>query len=619
LLFFVAVEVAVDQDKQQRGKGRAGTLENPETYENVPGHVIPIIEREFDDFDNEAEKFLGGELAEDQFIGFRLKQGVYGQRQPDVQMLRIKLPFGGVTPEQMEAFAGVVERYAPLNKGHITTRQNIQIHHVPLPDAAKAIRELSDAGLSSREGCGNTIRNVTGDPWAGVAADEVFDPTPYAGAYVRYFVRHPTTQLMPRKIKTAFTGSDEDRAITGIHDIAFLSRERDGVRGFEVRVGGGTSIMARVAPTLYEFVEVDNGDYLKVAEAALRIFDRQEWLRANRARARIKVLIDKIGIDAFREQVEEELQGDWVAERGFGAELVERLRFDDEEEERAPERPATPASPNGDRSEFDRFLQGNVQPQRQEGFVAVEVKVERGDLTPEQFRGLATIMRGHTGGYARSTVQQNLVLRWVRDEALYTVWERLKGLGLAEAGAREITDVVSCPGTDSCKLGITSSMGLNRAIKQRVEGMDISDELTRKIHIKMSGCPNGCSQHHIANIGFYGASLKVGERQVPAYIPHIGGNYEGGEVIFGTRLKSRLPAKRVPEAVERWIRVYEAERNEGEEFNAFAERVGAGRFEAEVKELTMPAEFSLETMQQFIDWDRSSPYKVERGEGECAI
>jgi len=611
------VEVVVDQEKEQRGKGRTGTLENPETYANVPGHIIPILEREFDDFDSEAEEFLTGRLQEDQFIGFRLKQGVYGQRQADVQMVRVKLPFGGVTPEQMEAFADVVEKYAPLNKGHITTRQNIQIHHVPLRDMEQLLREIAEAGLSSREGCGNTVRNVTGDPWAGVAPDEVFDPTPYAGAYVRYFVRHPTTQLMPRKIKTAFTGSDEDRAITGIHDVAFLSRERDGVKGFEVRVGGGTSIMARVAPTLYEFVEADNGDYLKVSEAALRIFDRQEWLRVNRARARIKVLVDKIGIDAFREQVDEELEGDWVEERDFD---VERLRFDDDEEANAPERPPVVASPNGDRTEFDRFVEANVQPQRQQGFSAVEVKIERGDLTPEQFRGLAAIMRQSTGGYARSTVQQNLVLRWVRDEALYDVWQRLEALGLAEPGPREITDVVSCPGTDSCKLGITSSMGLNRAVKERLQAMEVSDPATRRIHVKMSGCPNGCSQHHIANIGFYGASLKVGGRQMPAYIPHIGGNYEGGEVVFGARLKSRLPAKRVPEAVERWVRLYEAERTDGgEEFNAFAERVGAGRFEEEVKDLTLPAEFSLETMQQFIDWNRSSPYKVERGEGECAI
>ncbi len=614
------MEVVVDQDKRQSGKGRTGTLENPEAYENVPGHVIPIIEREFDDFDNEAEQFLAGELAEEQFIGFRLKQGVYGQRQADVQMVRVKLPFGGVTPEQMEIFGDVVEKWAPLNKGHITTRQNIQIHHVPLRDMEALIREISAVGLSSREGCGNTVRNVTGDPWAGVAADEVFDPTPYAGAYVRYFVRHPTTQLMPRKIKTAFTGSDEDRAITGIHDIAFLSRERDGVRGFEIRVGGGTSIMARVAPTLYDFVEADNGDYLKVAEAVLRIFDRQEWLRVNRARARIKVLVDKIGIEAFREQVDAgAARASGSASANSAPSWSSACASTTKRGERARAASASPASPNGDRSEFDRFLEGNVQPQRQEGFVAVEVKIERGDLTPEQFRGLAAIMREQTGGYARSTVQQNLVLRWVRDEALYEVWERLKGLGLAEPGAREITDTVSCPGTDSCKLGITSSMGLNRAIKQRVEEMQISDPLTRRIHIKMSGCPNGCSQHHIANIGFYGASLKVGGRQMPAYIPHIGGNYEGGEVIFGTRLKSRLPAKRVPEAVQRWIELYEGERAEGEEFNAFAERAGAARFEAAIKDLTLPAEFSLETMQQFIDWNRSSPYKVERGEGECAI
>ena len=218
------------------------------------------------------------------------------------------------------------------------------------------LREIAEAGLSSREGCGNTVRNVTGDPWAGVAADEVFDPTPYAGAYVRYFVRHPTTQLMPRKIKTSFTGSDEDRAISGIHDIAFLARERDGVKGFEVRVGGGTSIMARVAPTLYEFVEADNGDYLKVAEAVLRIFDRQEWLRVNRARARIKVLVDKIGIDAFREQVDEELEGDWVDERDFDVERAALRR------RRGGQRPRGPGRrrprPNGDRTEFERFRRG---------------------------------------------------------------------------------------------------------------------------------------------------------------------------------------------------------------------------------------------------------------------
>ncbi len=605
-----------------------GTLADPEVYENVPGHIIPILQREYEDFKTEAGKYLAGDTPEDEFIKFRLKQGVYGQRQPDVQMIRVKLPFGGVTPEQLESFAGVIEKYVPLRKGHITTRQNIQMHHIPLPDAEKAIRELGESGLSSREGCGNTVRNVTGDPWAGVAADELFDLTPYAGAYVRYFVRHPTTQAMPRKIKTSFDGSPRDRAISGIHDIAFRARVKQSddpesgdttspeVRGVQVLVGGGTSIMPRVAPVLYEFVELDNGDYLRVAEAVFRIFDRQEWLRANRARARIKVFVDKYGIDELRKQVEEELKGEWVSERDFS---VEHRLFLDDEELGAPAPPATYGSPNGDLSEFERFRRANVAEQKQEGFVTVEVKITRGDLTPEQFRGLAEIMREYSGGYARTTVQQNLVLRWVREESVYDVWQALSKLGLGDAGAREVDDVVSCPGTDSCKLGITSSMGVNQAVQERIEAMTLSDPLTRQIHIKISGCPNGCGQHHVGSIGFTGASIKVGEHTIPAYIPHVGGVYEGGEVKFGQRLKLRLPSKRVPEAIERWIRHYEATRNEDEVWNDFVARVGAPELEGLVKELSMPVEFGLESMNEFIDWNRNVPFQVIRGEGECAV
>ena len=598
-----------------------GTLADPEVYENVPGHIIPILQREYDDFKTEAGKFLAGETPEDEFIKFRLKQGVYGQRQPDVQMIRTKLPFGGITPEQMEKFADVVEKYAPLGKGHITTRQNIQMHHIPLAEAEQAIRELGEAGLSSREGCGNTVRNVTGDPWAGVAKDELFDLTPYAGAYVRYFVRHQTTQAMPRKIKTAFDASSSGRAISQIHDIAFRARVKEiegrgTVRGAQMLVGGGTSIMPRVAPVLYEFVELDNGDYLKISDAVFRIFDRQEWLRVNRARARIKVFVDKYGIDELRRQVEEELRGEWVAERDF---RVEHRLFLDNEELGAPARPVAYGSPNGDLSAFERFREANVQEQKQEGFVTVEVKITRGDLTPEQFRGLAKIMRKHSGGYARSTVQQNLVLRWVREQSVYDVWQALTKLGLGEAGSREINDVVSCPGTDSCKLGITSSMGLNQAVQERVEAMDIGDPLTRQIHIKISGCPNGCGQHHVGSIGFYGASIKVGEHTIPAYIPHVGGVFEGGEVAFGQRLKLRLPAKRVPDAIERWLRHYEANRSEGEVWNDFVARVGTPELEGLVKDLSMPVEFGLETMNSFIDWNRNVPFQVIRGEGECAV
>jgi sulfite reductase beta subunit-like hemoprotein len=469
--------------------------------------------------------------------------------------------------------------------------------------------------LSSREACGNTVRNVTGDPWAGVSADEPFDITPYGAAFVRHFVRHPDYQLMPRKFKVAFTASDADRAITLIHDLGFIPRVRDGVKGVEINTGGGTSIMARVGSTLYDFVELDNGDYLRVSEAVMRIFNRQDWLRANRARARLKFLVDKVGIDEFRTMVDEELKGDWVAEREFDP---TPLLFQHDEEANAPG-PYTGGSPNGDSREFDVFVASNVRPQRQTGFNTVEVKVTRGDLTPEQFRGLAQIMRDFCGGYARTTVSQNFVLRWVRDEALYDVWTALGELGLNDSGADTITDTVSCPGTDSCKLGITASMGLNRAIQAKVESLQIEDPLTKKIHIKMSGCPNGCGQHHLGTIGFYGASLKVGGRPMPAYVAHIGGRYENGELQYGTRLKVRLPAKRVPDAIEVWIRLYEAERNEGEAFNDFFDRVGATPFEEAAKGIALPVEFNLETLEHFIDWSRSEPYKVVRGEGECAV
>lgn len=598
---------------EEKPSGRPGSLENPEVYENVPGHVIPILAREFDDFDSEAQKFLSGERKEADFVGFRLRQGVYGQRQPDVQMVRVKLPFGGITPEQMDAFAEVAEQDAPLRKGHITTRQNVQFHHIPLLEAAHVIRRLGAAGLSTREACGNTVRNVAGDPYAGVCEGELFDPTPYIGAFVRYFIRNELTQLLPRKFKVAFASTDQDVVVTGIHDLGFLPRLRNGEQGFQMRTGGGTSILARIGYTLYDFVPLR--EYLKVSEAVLRIFNRQEELRANRARARLKFLIDRIGIDAFRHLVDQELQGHWVNERNFDP---EPLKFVDTEEERAPARPINSGSPNGDHQEFNAWVAANVRRQRQEGFSIAEVKISRGDLTAEQFRGLAQIMRDCTGGNARTSAEQNVVLRWVRNESLYDVWRRLKDLGLGDAGANQITDIVSCPGTDSCKLGITNSMGLAHALQQHIEQMDIEDPLTKKIHIKVSGCPNGCGRHHIATIGFQGASMKFGTHQVPAYLIVLGGNYDDGRARIAQRLNVRIPSKRVPEAAERFIRYYESNRHTGEPFNDFLDRVGAGAFEDLIADLSLPVEFDEPHMHEFIDWNRARLYKVERGEGECA-
>ena len=319
--------------------------------------------------------------------------------------------------------------------------------------------------------------------------------------------------------------------------------------------------MPRVAPTLYDFVGLDDGEYLKVAEAVFRIFDRQDWLRVNRARARIKVLVDKIGIDELRKLVEEELQGDWVAERDFDVErpavstTTRRARA-------RPRRSATPR-PTATAREFERFRASQRQrrsARRASRPSQVKVTARRPDARAVPRRS-AEIMRDYSGGYARTTVQQNLVLRWVRDEAVYEVWQALARAGLGDAGADEITDVVSLPRHRLLQARHhRARWASTRPSRSASTQMEITDPLTRRIHIKMSGCPNGCSQHHIANIGFYGASIKVGEHTIPAYVAHIGGNYEGGEVVYGTRLKVRLPAKRVPEAVERWIRFYEADR-----------------------------------------------------------
>ncbi|MCH8199924.1 MAG: nitrite/sulfite reductase [Chloroflexi bacterium] len=584
-----------------------------------PGWVIPILEEEFDDFETEATAFLNGEREEKQFIGFRLKQGVYGQRQADRQMMRVKLPFGGVTPDQLDAFGQVAERYAPLRKGHITTRQNFQFHHMLLKETPAILRLLGDSGLSTREACGNTVRNVTGDPWAGVRSDEPFDISPYAGAFARYWVRHELTQLLPRKFKVSFSGSDEDAAMGDIHDLGFIARTKmidgEAVRGFKMVTGGGLSIMAKRALLLREFVSVD--DYLRVSEAVLRIFNRTDWLRKNIAKARIKFLVQKVGEEAFQKMVDEELEGEWAQQHYPLDELI----FDHDEEAVAAKPAADPAQPSDDdRTVFEHWVEVNVRAQRQQGYSAVEVKVPQGDLTPEHFRGLASILRTLGSGLARTTAWQNIVLRWIPDENLYAVWKALGELGLGEAGAMEVSDIVSCPGTDSCKLGITSSMGLNRAIQAKIEEMKVTDPLTRRVLINISGCPNSCGQHHIGNIGFHGAAQKSGERQVPAYKVFVGGQRRPGQRLeMGQILKTTIAAKRVPIVVERFLTLYEDQRDDGEEFNAFVERVGPETFTAAIDDLKVAPEFSMEAMQEFIDWERDGLYVLERGEGECAV
>ena len=585
---------------------------------DIAGQVIPINDQELADFRSEASEFLSGNRDEAKFVGFRLKQGVYGQRQPARQMIRVKLPMGGVSSEQLNALGELAERFVPLGKGHITTRQNIQYHHIPLDEAYDALTVLGAAGLSSREACGNAVRNVTGDPWAGVRTDEPFDVTPYAGAFVRYWVRNELSQLLPRKFKVSFSGSEEDAAMGAIHDLGFVAqvREVDGkpVKGFRLVAGGGLSTMPKAAVVLREFVSVD--DFLKVSEAVIRVFDAADELRKNILKARLKFLVHRVGEDEFGRMVEEELRQPW-AQREI---LPDELLFLDDEQAEAP-RPATDLPrPGADGAQFEEWARCSVRAQRQDGYATVEVKVPQGDVSAAQFRGLARILETYGNGRARTTAWQNIVLRWIPDAALYAVWRELVELGLGEAGAFEISDVVTCPGTDSCKLGITCSMGLNRAVSERVVAMDIKDPLTRRIQINASGCPNSCGQHHIANIGFHGAAMRSGERQVPAYHVFVGGNHRvGSELRMGRLLKVRIPAKRTPDVVERFVKLYEQQRNEGEDFNDWVDRVGSEPLEEAVRDLTLTPEFSITNMEEFIDWEREGLYVLERGEGECAV
>ncbi len=582
--------------------------------------VIPILADELDDFRTEATEFLAGNRDEMKFTVFRLHQGVYGQRQAERQMIRVKLPFGGVTPTQLEGLAQAAEEFPPLRKGHITTRQSIQMHHVPLARIYDLLRLLGDHGLSSREGCSNTVRNVTGDPWAGVRDDEPFDVTPYAGAFVRYWVRNPLSQSLPRKFKVTFSGSEADAAMTMIHDIGWIARTRvvDGreERGFRMVVGGALSTFPKTSIVISEFVPVE--DFLRYSEAVVRVFNNADELRVNILKARLKFLIHHIGEDAFKQLLDEQLALPWAAERP----RLDALLWHDDEQSLAPQPSLLDRSavPEADRGAFLRWVDANVRPQKQEGYYAIEVLVPQGDLDPEQFRGLASIILELGAGRARTTQGQNIVLRWIPGEHLYEAWTRLRALGLARAGAQSLLDVVSCPGTDSCKLGITSSMGLNRAIVERVESMQITDPLVQDILINISGCPNSCGQHHLGNIGFHGAAMREGERQIPAYNVLLGGRRREGEPLrLGQLARLRIPAKRVPDAVERFIAAYMAQRQEGEPFNAFLDRVGVKPFEAAVQDLTVTPAFATSTLQEFIDWEREGLYVLERGEGECAI
>ena len=585
--------------------------------------IIQYLDEEIAEYEDRVKEFRGGGIPEDEFMSFRLRLGVYGQRQADAQMFRIKIPGGLAHADQWAAIGEIAERFAPLGKGHITTRENIQLHHLTLEGAAESMHILQRVGLSTKEACGNSVRNVTACPMAGLDPQQAFDILPYLGAFVRNFVRRDFTFHMPRKVKPAFSCGDHDCATTPMHDLGFIARVREEngeqKKGFKIVVGGGTSIQPLLAETLYEFVPVE--DFLRVSEAALRVFNRTAWLRRNKMKARIKVLIHTEGMDSFRQQVEEELQQDWAqdyADRDY-------LLFHDEEQADVPPLPAGLAPRGEQDAAFQAWRSTNVIPQQQDGYNFVGITVVRGDLTPEQFRGVAEISRKHASHRVRTTPEQNLMLRWVPNAYLYDVYQDLQALGLADGGMNQITDVTSCPGTDSCKLGITSSMGLNKAVADAVRNPNgsaglLDDPLIKQMHIKMSGCPNGCGRHHVSDIGFHGAFIKgPSGGQVPAYEVFLGGSHEQGDVRFGVRPRGKIPAKRVTEAVFKILRYYKENRQDQEPFKDFAVRLGREPFEAVIKEFGDVGPLNKLNLEHYIDYDKTILYVMERGEGECAV
>ncbi len=584
--------------------------------------IIPFMEDEIVRLEEESAAFIGGERENTEFTPFRLKQGVYGQRQADVQMIRVKIPGGIITPEQMDTMGEFSTKYVPLGKGHITTRENFQFHHVPLDQCPDGLRLLGSAGLSTREACGNVVRNVVGSPTSGVCASEVFDPTPYLAAFVRFAVRHPLTQAFPRKFKSAFTGCDDhDHVAAAIQDLTYVSQIRveNGMekRGFKVFVAGGTSIMPRLAKPLYEFLPEE--DYLRLALALFTVFNDADMLRKNRMMARLKVLVDRIGLDEFKTLVEAAL------EKIGPIDPKPLMNVDEMMKEDPPALSSNGANGNGG-GDYAKWRRTNVEAQKQEGYYVVHVKPDRGNISASQFHSLADIMRKYTGGRARTSQEQNLALRFVPEHMLHDVWGELVKIDLAESDAHSISNVVSCPGTDSCKLGITASMGLAGALKDEIQSWSglLEDEGVNDIRIKMSGCPNGCGLHHIANIGFHGAATKGPDgEQIPAYEMFLGGNYGDVNVQdsrIGTRIpRIKIPAKSVPGVLKEVVSYYKDNRSDGERFNQFLDRVGLEEVTAVAEKAEQDAAEATAGSDLYIDWERTNQYKLERGEGECAV
>ena len=610
-------------------------LDDPSTFGRT--RLSFADEAEIDEFVATLERFERGEITPDQWRAYRLVRGTYGQRQAgDAQMLRIKIPQGILDGAQLQAVADVSEKYS-RGFAHITTRQNIQLHFVRLHDVELAMRHLASAGLTTREACGNSVRNITACPCAGVAADEAFDVTPYAEALTRYLLRHPLSSTLPRKFKIAFEGCAEDHAVTAINDIGWraLVRVIDGVavRGFRVTVGGGTATLPKSGEQLYEFLPA--GQMLEVAEAILRVYHRLGDYK-HKQRNRLKFLIRDLGFPSWRAEFEKALSE--VRDQG-GV----RLSFDPEAPpvEAAPDwsRPVPPSAAEAAERAASATVHGpgivprvggglpvlhdgflswtatNVRVQKQDRYAVVTVTVPLGDLTGAQMRILGDLALAYSDGTVRVTHTQDLLFRWVPVTEVPELYRRLAAAGLGLGGANTLADVGSCPGAESCRLAVTQSRGLGKLLGDHLRQRPHVVAAVPGLDIKISGCPNGCGQHHIAGLGFQGSVRKVGDKAVPQYFVMLGGGADGSGAAFA-RLAAKVPARRVPLAVERLVALYTTERVEAETAPAFFRRVDLAQVRALLADLEGLTPEDA-TPADFIDLGEETQFRVETQEGEC--
>ncbi len=558
--------------------------------------------KDIEEFVAKLEQFESGKIGPDQFRAFRLVRGVYGQRQPDYQMLRVKVPFGRLGPDQLDALADVADHYA-RGLGHVTTRQNVQFHFVRMGDVEAAMRRLDEAGLTTREACGNSVRNVTACALAGVCAGAPFDVTPYAEALVRMFLRHPLAATLPRKFKIAFSGCVGDCAAGAINDLAFVATVKEGACGFKVLAAGGLSTSPQAAIVLHEFVP--GSEIGRVGEAILRLFDAL-GNRENKHRARLKYVLRKLGEQGFRDKY---------------AELRAAVDAEAKAELSLPAPPdTTPAGPVVDEA-IDAHAPGylpwrtsSVFAQKDEAFVAVYVRLTLGDVRSDQLRSLARIVKRFGDGTLRLSIDQNIVIPWVDRRSLPALHHALEAVGLARDGVHTARDVTSCPGAESCNLAVTASRKLADAIAERLGHEDTAGlAAMASTTIKISGCPNSCGQHHVADLGFHGAAKSSNGTTVPMYQLHLGGGVDANGARFGRQVV-KIIARRVPDAVVRLLRLYETDREAGESVARFFARVDPKRVVGALGELVTEPPTALEE----ADIGESQGFLVKTGVGECA-